>query len=107
MEINESNLHKCCLFFKVLGDPTRMRIILVLKGQELCVSEICEKLNMSPSAVSHQLNVLRKARVVKSRRDGKNIYYSFDDGHVDSVINSALEHTILEPLQQLEKKATE
>jgi len=93
MEFNQDNLAHCCLFFKVLGDPTRMKIILSLKGKELCVSEICEKLTMSPSAVSHQLTVLKKARVVKSRREGKNMYYSFDDNHVDGVIDLAVEHT--------------
>ncbi len=57
------------------------------------MSEICQSLDMSPSAVSHQLTMLKKTKVVKSRRDGKNMYYSFDDEHVVGVINLALEHS--------------
>lgn len=93
MGINNIDIEKCCLFFKVLGDPTRFKIIDTLRDGEKCVSEICTALDMSPSAVSHQLNTLKKAKVVKSRRDGKNIYYSFDDEHVTEVIRIALEHT--------------
>ncbi|MBK5200335.1 MAG: winged helix-turn-helix transcriptional regulator [Spirochaetaceae bacterium] len=93
MSINNIDIEKCCLFFKVLGDPTRFKIIDTLSDGEKCVSEICAALDMSPSAVSHQLNTLKKAKVVKPRRDGKNIYYSFDDEHVTEVIKVALEHS--------------
>lgn len=93
MSINNIDIEKCCLFFKVLGDPTRFKIIDTLRYGEKCVSEICTALDMSPSAVSHQLNTLKKAKVVKSRREGKNIFYSFDDEHVTEVIRIALEHS--------------
>ncbi|MGH4038139.1 MAG: ArsR/SmtB family transcription factor [Sphaerochaeta sp.] len=93
MKIKNDELEKCCLFFKVLGDPTRFKIIDTLRDGEKCVSEICQSLDMSPSAVSHQLTMLKKTKVVKSRRDGKNMYYSFDDEHVVGVINLALEHS--------------
>ncbi len=93
MGINQIDIEKCCLFFKVLGDPTRFKIIDTLRDGEKCVSAICSALDMSPSAVSHQLNTLKKAKVVKSRRDGKNIYYTFDDEHVTDVIKIALEHS--------------
>lgn len=82
----------CCLFFKVLGDPTRMKIILALQEGELCVSDLTEKLNMTQSAISHQLIVLKKAWIVKSRREGKNIFYSFEDEHVELIIKTAIEH---------------
>lgn len=93
MKINNDELEKCCLFFKVLGDPTRFKIINTLRDGEKFVSQICESLDMSPSAVSHQLSMLKKAKVIKSRRDGKNIYYSFDDDHVIGVIDLALLHS--------------
>ncbi|OJF76633.1 MAG: hypothetical protein BKP49_05585 [Treponema sp. CETP13] len=93
MNLNEENRTKCCSFFKVLGDPTRFKIIETLYDGEKCVSEICAALQMTPSAVSHQLTTLKKVKVVKSRREGKNIYYSFDDEHVVGVINLALEHS--------------
>lgn len=93
MKINNNELEKCCLFFKILGDPTRFKIIETLRDGEKYVSEICESLDMSPSAVSHQLTMLKKGKVIKSRRDGKNVYYSFDDEHVVGVINLALEHS--------------
>lgn len=93
LKINNNELEKCCLFFKVLGDPTRFKIIETLRDGEKYVSEICDSLDMSPSAVSHQLTMLKKAKVIKSRRDGKNVYYSFDDEHVVNVISLALEHS--------------
>jgi ArsR family transcriptional regulator len=93
LKINNEELEKCCLFFKVLGDPTRFKIIETLRTGEKYVSEICESLDMSPSAVSHQLTMLKKAKVIKSRRDGKNVYYSFDDEHVVGVIDLALLHS--------------
>lgn len=78
--------------FKMLGDPTRLRIIFALKGKELCVSHLSEIVQMSSSAVSHQLKTLRIQKLIKSRREGKNIFYSLDDNHVDSIIATALEH---------------
>jgi len=78
--------------FKVLGDPTRIRILSALAAQELCVCDLAAALELSVSAVSHQLRVLKGARLVKYRREGKNIFYSLDDEHVISLFRLALEH---------------
>ncbi len=86
-EINDvSNL------FKVLGDPTRSKILYTLEESELNVSEICECVDMNKSAVSHQLRILRDAKLVKSRKDGKEVYYSFDDEHISTIFKFGLEH---------------
>ncbi len=79
-------------FFKILGDPTRIRIMWALDRRELCVCDLCEILNMTKSAISHQLNSLRKAKLVKYRREGKNVFYSLDDQHVNSIIEIAIDH---------------
>lgn len=78
--------------FKVLSDPTRLRILLAMGEEEVCVCCISELLGMSVSAVSHQLKTLRQAHLVKTRRDGRNIYYSMDDHHVRTLLDIALEH---------------
>jgi len=78
--------------FKVLGDNTRAKILYSLKNKELNVSDICECVEMNKSAVSHQLRVLRDAKLVKSRKSGKEVYYSLDDEHVSLIFNCALEH---------------
>ena len=80
------------LFYKVMGDPTRLRLLMTLANGELSVSDLCNVINMTRSAVSHQLKELRNAKLVKPRRDGKTVYYSLDDEHVLSVLNVALEH---------------
>ncbi len=79
-------------FFKVLGDPTRMRIIWALDQAELCVCDVANTLGMTKSAVSHQLGTLREARLVKYRRDGKTVYYSLDDDHVKYMLEAGIEH---------------
>lgn len=79
-------------FFKILGDSTRMRILLALDKGELCVYHISEELNMTMSAVSHQLRILRDAKLVASRRDGRSIYYSLCDDHIKTIVETALEH---------------
>ncbi|NLY39070.1 MAG: helix-turn-helix transcriptional regulator [Firmicutes bacterium] len=78
--------------FKVLGDRTRVNLLSVLADRELCVCDLAAALGMSSSAVSHQLRVLRDARLVKSRRDGKMVYYSLDDQHVVALFEQGLEH---------------
>ena len=80
------------LFFKVLGDHTRLRILHALLAGELCVSDLSEILGMSDLAVSHQLSVLKGARLVRHRRDGKVIYYTLSDDHVSSVLQSMRTH---------------
>lgn len=78
--------------FKILGDFTRAKILSALQDEELNVSVISELVGMPISAVSHQLRVLRQAKLVKPRREGKEIYYSFDDEHVSEIFRCALEH---------------
>ncbi|EOK48175.1 ArsR family transcriptional regulator [Enterococcus faecalis EnGen0062] len=78
--------------YKVLSDPTRLRILLLLKEGEHNVTEISEQLGMEQSAVSHQLKLLRDSRVVKARREGKMIFYTLDDHHVIDILNQTFEH---------------
>ena len=78
--------------FRLLGDPGRLRIVQALAVEELCVCDLATFLGASSSAVSHQLRLLRQARLVKSRRDGKVVYYRLDDGHVTALFVTALDH---------------
>lgn len=92
-EILDSRLtERVTSFFKILGDETRVRILYALYGNEMCVSDISELLNISQSAISHQLKQLKLEGHVKSRREGKNIFYSLDDEHVVDIINQTLSH---------------
>lgn len=79
-------------FFKVFADPSRLRILHRLIGVECSVGELAESLDMTQSAMSHQLRVLKESRLVKARRDGKSIIYSLTDDHVVNVIEQGLEH---------------
>ena len=94
--IGDDRLYRLAELFKVFGDPTRIRILHALTGTELCVQEIADKLSMTQSAISHQLRTLKQAFLVKSRRDGKTVYYSLDDDHVSTIINQGLQH-VCEP----------
>lgn len=78
--------------FKIFGDKTRIRILWALFEEELCVYDICARISMSQSAVSHQLRILKQARLVKNRRDGKQTFYSLDDEHVKTIIEQVLIH---------------
>ncbi len=78
--------------FKMLGDITRFKILVALLQSELCVYDLTEILCMTKSAISHQLALLRSSKIVKSRRDGKNIYYSLDDDHIVRIISMAFDH---------------
>ncbi len=78
--------------FRVLGDPTRVRIVHALSLNELCTSDLASVVAMSESAVSHQLRTLRQLHVVKSRREGKLVFYSLNDDHVRSLFQQGLEH---------------
>jgi len=78
--------------FKVFGDSTRIRILNVLLASEMCVCDLAQLLEMNQSAISHQLRILKQAKLVKSRREGKSVIYSLADGHVESVISQGLEH---------------
>jgi DNA-binding transcriptional ArsR family regulator len=79
-------------FFGLLSDPTRLKIVFVLKKEELCVHEIAAAIDLSISAVSHQLRLLKTAKMVKNRRNGKMIYYSLDDEHIEQLLSVADEH---------------
>lgn len=78
--------------FKVFGDYSRMRILFVLFEAEVCVCDLASALNMTQSAVSHQLKILKQNKLVKSRREGKSIFYSLADSHVRTIINQGREH---------------
>ena len=81
--------------FKGFADPTRVHILSVLQvEQELCVSDIAEKVEMSQSAVSHQLRMLKQMQLIKFRREGKNILYSLADNHVKTILQMGLEHVL-------------
>ena len=88
----EENLMDLADLFKVFGDTTRVRILYALFAAEMCVCDISALLNMTKSSISHQLRVLRQARLVKYRRDGKIVYYSLDDGHIKNIFSQGLEH---------------
>ena len=79
-------------FFKIFGDSTRVRILLALDKGEMCVCDISETLDMSMSAISHQLRILKDARLVTNRRDGRTMYYRLCDDHIKIVLETALEH---------------
>jgi len=78
--------------FKLLGDTTRLKILHALSKHELCVCDIAVVVQMGQSAVSHQLRLLRSARLVKYRKEGKMVWYSLDDEHIDFLLQQAIEH---------------
>ena len=78
--------------FKVLGDPTRIRIVQQLLNKEMCVTDIAESMGMGQSAISHQLRVLRQARLVTFRKEGKTVMYSLNDEHVVMLLSQGIEH---------------
>jgi len=79
-------------FFKALSDSTRLKIVLAISNGEICVNDIANTIGMTKSAVSHQLSYLKNLRLIKSRKDGKEVYYSLDDDHVNLLIKSAWDH---------------
>ena len=89
---DEDELYDLAEIFKVFGDSTRIKLLYVLFEQEMCVCDIAQLLNMTQSAISHQLKILKQSRRVKNRREGKAVFYSLADGHVRSIINQGLEH---------------
>ena len=89
---DEDELYDLAELFKIFGDSTRIRILYVLFEAEVCVCDIAEALNMTQSAISHQLRILKQNKLVKSRRDGKSIFYSLNDEHVRMIIAMGYEH---------------
>ena len=89
---SEEPIYEVADLFKVFGDTTRARIICALSISELCVCDLSALLNMTQSAISHQLRTLKQARIVKFRRSGKVVYYSLDDEHIKNLFQLAFEH---------------
>lgn len=89
---DEEELYDLAELFKVFADSTRIRILYVLFESEMCVCDIALILNMTQSAISHQLRVLKQNRLVKYRREGKTVLYSLADDHVRTIVNQGLEH---------------
>jgi ArsR family transcriptional regulator len=90
--LKEKQAMELARLFQAMGDPSRVKIIFALWQQELCVCDLAHLLGLSVSAVSHQLRLLRNLRLVKYRRDGRMVYYSLDDVHIEKLFNEGLEH---------------
>lgn len=88
----ETELYDLAELFKVFGDSTRIRILFVLFEAEVCVCDLAQALNMTQSAISHQLKILKQNKLVRNRREGKSIFYSLADDHVRSIIAQGREH---------------
>ena len=86
------NLYELAEFFRIFGDSTRIGILWALTSAEMCVCDISSLLSMTQSAVSHQLRILKQARLVKNRRDGKVVYYSLNDEHIRAILDDGMEH---------------
>jgi ArsR family transcriptional regulator len=91
-KVSDDICHDLADFFKIFGDATRVKIMCALFRKEMCVSELVESLEMTQSAVSHQLRVLRQNDVVKFRKEGQTVFYSLDDDHVEALLEKGLEH---------------
>ncbi|MGE7935036.1 ArsR/SmtB family transcription factor [Viridibacillus arvi] len=92
--LNESTVADVARTFKALADPTRVKILYLLSQEECSVGHIADVLNMTQSAVSHQLSFLKNLRLVKSRRQGKSLFYSYDDEHVIEVLKQVIDHSL-------------
>ena len=89
---DEEILYDLAELFKVFGDSTRIKILYALHDNELCVQDIANAVQLSQSAVSHQLRVLKDTKLVRFRRDGKTVYYALDDDHVRSILSMGMDH---------------
>ena len=92
--VSDETLYDVAELFKAFADSTRIKIIAVLKEEDLCVGAISELINVSQSAVSHQLRVLKISKIVKSQRVGKQMFYSLDDEHIKKIFDMGLDHII-------------
>ena len=88
----EDTLYDLCELFRIFGDSTRIRILYVLFEAEMCVCDIAALLGMTQSAISHQLNILKRNKLVKCRREGKSMFYSLADDHVRTIVSQGMEH---------------
>ena len=91
---SEEMMQDLAEFYKVFGDVTRIKILCILFQSELCVCDLAEVTGMTQSAISHQLRVLKQMKLVKNRREGKIVYYSLADGHIQSILNQGMGHIV-------------
>lgn len=89
---DDDTLYELSNLFKMFGDPTRVKILSCLQIREMCVGELAQALDMTDSAVSHQLRVLRSSKLVRGRKEGKEVKYSLDDDHVTKILEYGLTH---------------
>lgn len=90
----EQTLNELADLFKIFGDATRIKMLYVLLQSEMCVCDLAEMLGMTQSAISHQLRVLKQMKLVKNRREGKTVFYSLADGHIQTILNQGMEHIL-------------
>ena len=100
---NNELLNKISVFFKIVGDETRLKIVYALDHNEMCVCDIANLLNMTKSSISHQLATLKENGLVKARKEGKEVYYTLDDEHVRKVFEISEEHVIHKEREKNEK----
>ena len=91
---DKATMEQIAELFKAFGDPTRVHILSLLQQKESCVGDIAEAVELSQSAISHQLRILKQMHLIKFRRDGKNIWYSLADDHVRTILEMGLEHVM-------------
>ena len=89
---NDAAVYEAAELLKVFGDPTRAKIISALTISEMCVCDIAALLSMTSSAISHQLRILKQARVVRNRREGKTVFYKLDDNHIEQILQITFDH---------------
>ena len=92
--MNRETMEQIADLFKGFADPTRVHILYLLAEQEQCVTDIAEKVDLSQSAISHQLRILKQMQLIKFRREGKNVWYSLADDHVKTILQMGLEHVL-------------
>lgn len=92
--LNNDHSNELALFFKVFSDPTRIKLLSALFKSEMCVCDLAASLGMTHSAISHQLRTFKTAKLVKSRKVGKVVYYSLADEHIHHIFNAGLEHIL-------------
>lgn len=90
--LDETTIYAISDFFKIFGDSTRLQILCALESSQMCVGDLCNVLDITKSAASHQLNILKANKLVKYRKVGKNVVYSLDDEHVSMIIDTAKKH---------------
>lgn len=89
---DETTIYAISDFFKIFGDSTRLQILCALEANQMCVGDLCNAIDITKSAASHQLNILKANKLVKYRKVGKNVVYSLDDDHVSMIIETAKRH---------------